>query len=356
MSTVLVTGGSGFIGSHCIAALVAAGHRVRSTVRTPARIATLHTTLAALAVPAVDEIDVVVADLDHDEGWAEAVAGCDHVLHVASPLPLAQPRDPAALIGPARDGTLRVLGAARSAGVRRVVLTSSFAAIGYGHPTLPAAYDETSWTDTTGAVSAYVQSKTLAERAAWAFIADANADADIRAGAGTGPPLELVTVNPVAVLGPVPVAESSASIEMVRRLLEGRVPACPRIWFGLVDVRDVADLHLRAMTDPAAAGQRFLASADAGLSLLELATTLRETFPVFARRLPTRTLPDWLVRLAARVRPELRPTLPELGRVKRMCSDKARQRLGWSPRSNREAIVATAESLLRLGLVSPPRC
>ena len=347
MSTVLVTGGSGFIGSHCIAALLAAGHRVRATVRTPARVVTLRSTLAALAVPAAAEVDAIVADLDHDDGWAEAVAGCDHVLHVASPLPLAQPRDARELIEPARDGTLRVLAAARAAGVRRVVLTSSFAAIGYGHPALPAAYDETSWTDPTAAVSAYVQSKTLAERAAWAFIANAEAR--------PGPPLELVTVNPVAVLGPVPVVEASASIEMVRRLLDGRVPACPRIWFGVVDVRDVADLHLRAMTAPAAAGQRFLASAGPCLSVLDLATTLAETFPAFARRLPTRTLPDWLVRLAALVRPALRPTLPELGRFKQMRSDKARQWLGWSPRTNREAIIATAESLLRLGLVSPPR-
>ena len=345
MTTVLVTGGSGFIGSHCIAALLAAGHDVRTTVRQPARETTLRSTLAVLGVPATASIDIALANLDADAGWAEAVAGCTHVLHVASPLPLAQPRDPAELITPAREGTLRVLRAARDAGVSRVVLTSSFAAIGYGHAALPPTYDETWWTEPNAAASAYVQSKTLAERAAWDFMAAARA---------AGSPMELTTINPVAVLGPVPVAESSASIELVRRLLAGRVPACPRIWFGVVDIRDVVDLHLLGMTAPAAAGERFLAAAGPCLSLLDLATILRDALPAFAPRLPTRTLPDWLVRLAARIRPDLRPTLPELGRRKDMSHAKATRLLGWTPRPNRDAILATADSLLRLGLVKPP--
>ena len=166
--------------------------------------------------------------------------------------------------------------------------------------------------------------------------------------------MELTTINPVAVLGPVSVAESSASIELVRRLLAGRVPACPRIWFGVVDIRDVVDLHLLGMTAPAAAGERFLAAAGPCLSLLDLATILRDALPAFAPRLPTRTLPDWLVRLAARIRPDLRPTLPELGRRKDMSHAKATRLLGWTPRPNRDAILATADSLLRLGLVKPP--
>lgn len=343
MTTVLVTGGSGFVASHCLARLITAGYRVRTTLRRPDRRPALDSTLAALGIPAaaVASVDVVLANLDHDDGWAEATAGCDAVLHVASPLPLGEPANPEALVAPARDGSLRVLAAARAAGVRRVVLTSSFAAIGYGHRELPPCYDETWWTDLEAPVSAYIRSKTLAERAAWAYVD------------GPGRGMELTTVNPVAILGPVPVAETSASIEMVRRLLDGRVPACPRLWFGVVDIRDVADLHLLALTHPAAAGERFLASGGPCLSVLDLATTLASAFPAYAGRLPTRVLPDWLVRLAARFKPELRPTLPELGRFKQLSPAKARRVLGWQPRPNREAIIATGDSLIRLGQIRP---
>ena len=207
----------------------------------------------------------------------------------------------------------------------------------------PACYDETSWTDTTARISGYTRSKTLAERAAWDFLA--------REGGG----LELVTVNPVAVLGPVPVRETSASIEVVRRLLDGRVPACPRIWFGVVDVRDVADLHLRVLAAPLAAGKRFLACAGDCLSVLEMANILGRQLPEFHRRLPTRTLPDWVVRAVAVARPELRRLVPELGHRKPMSNARAQQLLGWRPRPAEEAIVATAASLVRLGLVKVPR-
>ena len=342
MSTVLVTGGAGFIGSHCIALLLEAGHRVRATVRGHARESALRTILQALGPGHDAPVGCFHAHLEGDEGWAEAAAGCDYVLHIASPLPLAEPLNQSALVVPARDGTLRVLRAARDAGVRRVVMTSSFAAIGYGCREIPPCFDETFWTDPMSPVSAYIKSKTLAEQAAWQFI-------------GTeGEGMELTSINPVSVLGPVPVIETSASIEMVKRLLEGRVPACPRIWFGVVDVRDVAELHLRAMTEPLAAGERFLACAGNSLSVQDLSRILAAALPEFAPRLPRRVLPDWTVRALSMIRPELGRLRRDLGLHKQISNAKARRILDWHPRPNSEAIIETARSLARLGLVTPP--
>ncbi|MGE0578857.1 SDR family oxidoreductase [Reyranella sp.] len=341
MGTVLVTGGSGFIASHCILQLLAAGHQVRTTVRNLRRAGEVRAMLKqGGAGEASNRLAFIAADLQADADWPEAAAGCDQVLHVASPFPVGVPRHEDELIVPARDGALRVLRAARDAGVRRVVLTSSYAAIGYGLPAQAAPFDETNWTDATAAgLSAYTRSKTLAERAAWDFMGR------------EGGALELAVVNPVAVFGPVLGPDYAASIVLVQRLLAGTVPGCPRLQFGLVDVRDVADLHLRAMTDPAAKGERFLASAGDFLSVLEIATLLKRQLGARARRVPTWQLPDWLVRLAAIADPTVRQVLPELGKVKNATNAKARRLLGWSPRSNEDAILATAESLLALGLV-----
>jgi nucleoside-diphosphate-sugar epimerase len=341
MGTVLVTGGSGFIAGHCILQLLAAGHAVRTTVRSLARETEVRDLLKQSGAGEVgDRLAFAAADLQADAGWAQATAGCDHVLHVASPFPLGVPRHEDELIVPARDGALRVLRAAREAGVHRVVLTSSYAAIGYGLPPQAAPFDESSWTDATAAgLGAYTRSKTLAERAAWDFMAR------------EGGALELAVVNPVAVLGPVLGPDYAASIVLVQRLLAGTVPGCPQIQFGIVDVRDVADLHLRAMTDPAARGERFLASAGDFLSVREIALVLKRRLGARARRVPTWQLPNWLVRMAAIADPAVRQVLPELGKVKNGTSAKARRLLGWTPRSNEEAIVATAESLLALGLV-----
>jgi len=341
MGTVLVTGGSGFIASHCIVQLLAAGHQVRTTVRSLRRESEVRDTLTrAGAGETRDRLAFLAADLQSDAGWPQAAEGCDQVLHVASPFPLGVPRHEDELVVPARDGALRVLRAARDAGVRRVVLTSSYAAIGYGLPAQSVPFDEASWTDAAAAgLSAYTRSKTLAERAAWDFMAR------------EGGELELAVVNPVAVLGPVLGPDYAASIMLVQRLLAGTVPGCPRIQFGVVDVRDVADLHLRAMTDPAARGERFLAGAGDFMSVLEIARVLKRRLGARARRVPTWQLPDWLVRLAAIADPAVRQVLPELGKTKNASNAKARRLLGWSPRSNEDAIVATAESLLALGLV-----
>jgi nucleoside-diphosphate-sugar epimerase len=341
MSKVLVTGGSGFIGAHCLLQLLAAGHEVRTTVRSLKRQADV---LAMLkqggAADPGSRLSFVEADLERDAGWDQAAAGCDYVLHVASPLPFRIPKDENTLIGPARDGALRVLRAAREGGVKRVVLTSSFAAVGYGAPPRAGPFTEADWTDPNApGVQPYAKSKTLAERAAWDFIT--------REGGG----LELATVNPVAVFGPVLGPDYSTSILVIRRMLDDGAPVCPRLWLGAVDVRDVADLHLRCMTDPAARGERFLAVAGDFLPLLDLAKVLRAQLGQAARRAPTREIPDWLVRLCVLIEPEVKQITPELGRRKNASSEKARRLLGWTPRSREEAVVATGRSLIELGLI-----
>jgi nucleoside-diphosphate-sugar epimerase len=331
---VLVTGGSGFVGSHCIRRLHEDGYRVRTTVRSLSREPEVR------AMAGDGPLEVVAADLTADAGWAEALAGCAYVLHVASPFPLGQPKHEDELIVPARDGALRVLRAAREAGVRRVVLTSSFAAIGYGHGHPDKVYDETSWTDVDGpGVSAYAKSKTIAERAAWDFVD------------GDGTPLELAVVNPVAVLGPLLGPDASTSIELVRRLINGSMPGTPKVAYGIVDVRDVADLHVRAMTAPEAAGERFLAMGEDFRWISEMGEWLREALPDRARKIPRRSLPSVLVRLTALFDGSLRQLVPELGVRKRATNEKARRLLGWAPRSDREAVVASGESVLALGLV-----
>jgi nucleoside-diphosphate-sugar epimerase len=334
MSKVLVTGGSGFIANHCILGLLAAGHRVRATVRSLQRAAEVRKVLEEAGRN--PDLSFVAANLERDEGWQEAVDGNEYVLHVASPFPPRSPAHEDDLIVPAREGTLRVLRAARAAGVRRVVLTSSFAAIGYGYPPQQAPFDETYWSKIDGTASAYVKSKTLAERGAWKFIAE------------EGSSLELAVVNPVAVLGPVLGTDLSASIQIVKRMLDGGMPAAPHLVFGVVDVRDVADMHLRAMTDPAAKGERFLAAAGDFMSLLDIARVLRARLRAAAKRAPTRALPSWVLRVTALFSPTVRELLPELGKSKNGSHEKASRLLGWAPRSNEDAIVATAESLLRL--------
>lgn len=335
--TVLVTGGSGFVGSHVVLQLLNAGHRVRTTVRSMAREARVRGMIRAAGADDA-RLVVMTADLDHEAGWNEAVSGCDFVMHVASPIPAAAPRTEDELIRPARDGTLRVLRAARDAGVRRVVLTSSCGAVYYGHPPQEAPFDETSWTNVDGDMSAYVRSKAIAERAAWDFIRV------------EGRTLELTAINPTGIFGPALGPEASSSIELVTRLMKG-MPGCPRLFFGIVDVRDVADLHVRAMTHAAAAGERFIASSGDIMSMLAVARVLKAHLGDAARRVPTRELPSWLVRVASRFDRKLRPLVPLLDSTRRATSAKAQRVLGWQPRPPEEAIVATARSLIEFGVV-----
>lgn len=338
MAQVLVTGGSGFIGGHCILRLLADGHKVRTTVRSLARADEVRAMLKAGGAEPGGDLTFAAADLMGDAGWAAAAEGCEFVLHVASPLPVGVPKREDDLIEPARAGTLRVLKAARDARARRVVLTSSFAAVGYGHASFERTFDEKDWTDPAAAgVSAYAKSKTLAEKAAWEFVAQASGG------------MELATVNPVAVLGPVLGTDYSASIELMKTLIRGKLPGCPRLWFGLVDARDVADLHVRAMMHPAAAGERFLSVAGDFLSVRDMALLLKENLGEAGRRVPTRQLPDWLVRIGSLINPAGRAYLPELGKRKNASAAKAISVLGWKPRSLSETLVATFESLKRFG-------
>lgn len=337
---VLVTGGSGFVGAHCILQLLQAGYRVRTTVRSLGREAEVRAMLKTGGAEPGAALSFAAADLTSAADWPAAVAGCDFVLHVASPFPPGVPRHEDELILPAREGALNVLRAARDVGTKRVVLTSSFAAIGYGEQLADQLFSEEHWTDPSGAkLSAYVKSKTLAERAAWDFIAR------------EGGALELAVVNPVGVFGPVLGPDFSSSIQLLRLLMTGGMPRCPRLSFGIVDVRDVADLHLRAMTNPAARGERFLAVAGASMSMQEIALLLRARMGDAARRAPSKVMPDWMVLLIALFNPALAQSVPELGKIKKITNAKSRRVLGWTPRPNEESILAAAESLVRLGLL-----
>jgi nucleoside-diphosphate-sugar epimerase len=336
---VLVTGGSGYIAGFCIAQLIREGWRVRATVRSLERSAAVRGSLSKL-IDLGDRLSFVAADLKGDVGWAEAVVGCDYVLHTASPFPSTVPRNDDELVRPARDGALRVLVAARAAGVKRVVMTSSIAAITGGHRERSAPFTEADWTDETNlaATSAYGRSKTIAERAAWAWMKE------------QGGSLELTTVNPSAVLGPVISRDYSASIDIVKKLMDGSMPGLPAFGWPLVDVRDIADLHLRAMISPNAPGQRFI-GAGSFYWLADIARTLRTQRPGLSRRVPTHRVPDLLVKGLAVFTPVLREHLSQLGRKRIVSADNARTRLGWSPRPIDEAIIDTADSLVALRIV-----
>ena len=336
--TVLVTGGSGYIGGWCAARLLNDGFRVRVTVRNLAREQDVRRTLKTIAPNAAGEgLAFFAADLESDEGWDAAAEGCRYVLHVASPVSIEVLRDPQEMIRPARDGALRVLKAAVAAGVERVVMTSSGAAIaGAGGA---GRFDKSRWTDPNAkGIGAYAQAKTLAERAAWDFIATS---------AG---PTTLATVQPVFVIGPVTSADFSPSILPIFRLMKGDVPGIPNLGFCFVDARDVADLHARAMLTPAAAGERFIAASEF-LWFPEVASTLRENLGAAAAKVSNRRLPDWLVRLVALLNRDVAVMTELLSVRAEYSSAKAQRMLGWTPRPARESILDCARSLIDLKLV-----
>lgn len=318
---VLVTGASGYVARQVIADLSAHGYVVRGTARRP--------------VDGLD--DVVAADLSADEGWAEAVADCEYVLHVASPFPADRPKSDDELVRPAVDGTLRVLRAAAGAGVRRVVLTSSIASVVSGHPDR-VVRTETDWSDVDRS-PAYAKSKTLAERAAWDFAR--------RSG------LELVTVNPGMVVGPLLAPSVGTSVDVLRRLLLREVPGSPKIGFSLVDVRDVASAHRLAMESPIAPGNRYVVAGDF-MWMQDIAAVLAEEFNRRGYRVPTGSMPTWLLRLVALFDPSVRQALDFVGRRELVTADKARRELGWTMRPVRDSIVDTANSLIELGLAPNP--
>ncbi|QDK81110.1 aldehyde reductase [Spirosoma sp. KCTC 42546] len=337
--TVLVSGGSGFIASYCIIALLRNGYNVRVTLRSLKKAELVKQMLKEGGLNSVDDLTFVEADLENESSWEKAIVGCQYVIHVASPTPLTEAKTDDDFVIPAKNGVLFVLRAAKKAGVKRVVLTSAFGAVGMGTvKTTP--YTEEDWTVLNDSVAPYQRSKTISEKAAWAFIKEE--------GAG----MELAVVNPTGVLGPVLSSDFSHSIHTIKQMLNGEIKACPKLISGYVDVRDVADLHLKAMTLPQANGQRFIAVAGEGYSVLDIANVLRKNLGQKAAKVPTRELPNWLIKLLARFNPKLKAVIPYLGMVKQASSEKAITRLGWKPRSTEEAIVATATSLIKLGIVN----
>lgn len=331
MDNVLVTGGSGFLGGWCIVQLLEQGYGVRTTVRSLSR----ETEVRQAIDSQVDASGLTFheADLGADDGWAEAVAGCRYVIHVASPFPPAQPKDPDELIVPARDGALRVIGAALDAGVERIVMTSSVAAV--RHPkdeTEGHVYTEADWTDPDNtSLTPYVRSKTIAERAAWELVKS------------RGAVNRLATIEPGAIIGPALSADASYSLEVIQRLLRG-LPAVPRLGFTFVDVRDTADLHIRALTSPDAAGQRYLA-VDEWMWMIDVGAVLRERLGDAAKRVPTRVMPNLLVRAMAIFDPGIRSVVGDLGHKSDFDNSKSRS-LGWSPRPIADSIAECGQSLI----------
>ncbi|MEU4240765.1 NAD-dependent epimerase/dehydratase family protein [Actinoplanes sp. NPDC026619] len=325
---VLVTGATGYVAGWVIVELLRRGHEVRATVRSLDKANKVQE-----AIGGGKRLTFVVADLTKDDGWDAAVAGMDYVLHVASPL-----GGTGDLITPARDGTLRVLRAATAAGVRRIVMTSAANAASPSSYAEEGVTDETLWTDPDDpTLIPYRRSKTVAEKAAWDFMA------------GYDGPAELTTILPGAVLGPLLNSDNVGSVEIVRRMLTGAVPGTPRIGLEVVDVRDLADLHVRAMTTPAAAGERFLGTGEF-IWMSEIAQALRTGLGDAARKVPTRRLPDFLVRVLALFDPSLRAITVSLGRRNRHSTAKAERILGWQPRPAAETVVDCARSLLAEGV------
>ena len=332
---VFVSGGSGYIAGFLIRQLIAEGWMVHTTIRNLAREAEVRASLG------VDNsrLKFFAADLMSDDGWAEAMAGCSHVAHVASPLPADKPAHEDELIVPARDGALRALRAAKAAGIKRFVMTSSMAAIAYGHGEGKSVFTEADWTDPTSPDAyPYVRSKTIAERAARDWVAAEGGD------------MEFVTVNPSLVLGPLQSGDFSTSLEAIKKLLEGSMPGMPNLGFGIVDVRDVADMHVRCLTAPNMAGERFICSGPF-LMMDEVAAILRAGLGPQARKVPRLKLPNWLVRIAARFDPVIGQVIGELGKRRESPANHAREVLGWVPRPAEESILDTARDMIRLGIV-----
>lgn len=339
-TTVLVTGASGFIGLHCVLQLLQQGYRVRGTVRSEARANEVREAMER-NVDVGDRLEIVEADLARDAGWADAARGCAYVLHVASPFPNQVPEHEDELIKPAMEGTLRVMKAAAAAGVQRVVVTSSLAAVSGGHPVDNSrVYSEDDWS-IIERCPPYPKSKTLAERAAWDFVASLDGEA----------PMELCVINPGAVLGPVLNRHYSTSGEVVRKLMAKELPGTAKVGFSWVDVRDVAAAHIAAMTAPDAAGQRFCCAIEFGW-IDEVAEILAKRFGPEGWKIPTRKLPSFMVRIVAMFDPTVRTVVSDLGRVRNVSNERIRRVLNWEPHSLEEMVVSMGEAMIQQGIVS----
>ena len=339
--TVLVTGGTGFVGVHCILQLLQKGYNVKTTLRSLKRKDEVIEMLKTGGITSFDNLAFIETDLTKDDNWDEAVKDCDYVLHVASPIFLSLPKDENEMIRPAVDGALRVLKAARNAGVKRVVMTSNFGAVGYSHKNPNDEITETDWTDPNEkGLSSYNKSKVMAERAAWDFIKN------------EGGELELSVINPVGIFGPSLGPDISSGFELLRNLLNGSMKAIPNLTMNIIDVRDVADLHIRAMINPEAKGQRFLALAGGKISMPEIALLIKKEMPEVAHSISTKRLPDWLVSLTGLFSPQAKNIASMLRANRNTSNAKAREVLGWKPLSNNEeAIMASIESMIKYKVI-----
>ncbi|NOW90189.1 nucleoside-diphosphate-sugar epimerase [Clostridium beijerinckii] len=334
---VLVTGGSGFIAVHIILKLLKRGYRVRTTLRTLSRQDEVKSMLAKGGAVDFENLEFIQTDLTSDINWIEAATDANYVIHVASPTPATRPDDGDEMVKMAVDGTLRVMKAAKAAGVKRVVLTSASGAVLSGHKSHPEIFTEKDWTDLSGNIDAYQRSKTMAELAAWEFAKKEN--------------IELSAVNPVAVMGPVLGQDFSHSNQIIRAMLKGDMPFLLNIGFDYVDVRDVAELHLLAMKCPEAAGERFIATTGENLTYKEEAKILQRYLGSKAKKVSTKALPDFMIKFMAIFKKDLRMPATFLGQNTACSNAKAKKLLGWQPRSAEEAIVATAKSMIELGLI-----
>ncbi|WP_461452449.1 SDR family oxidoreductase [Mucilaginibacter sp.] len=340
LEMVLVTGGTGAVGANCILQLLQKGYQVKTTIRSLNKKDEVITLLKNGGITSFGELSFVEADLNKDDNWAQAIQDCTYVLHIASPTH-TESTDEEAIIRPAVDGVLRVLKAARDASVKRVVLTSSFGALGFSNKDRNRETTEADWTDPNEkGLSAYEKSKVLAERAAWDFIKKEGND------------LELAVINPVAIFGPALGPGKSPSFNLITLLLSGSWKAIPNFSLNVVDIRDVADLHIRAMTIPEANGQRFIASADGEMPMPGIATLLKNKFPAVSQKVSTQKMPDWILKVAALFNPQAKQALLFLKINRRVSNTKAKKVLGWTPIANKEeAITASMESMIKLGII-----
>jgi nucleoside-diphosphate-sugar epimerase len=339
--TVLVTGGTGFVGTHIIFQLLQRGYNVKTTIRSLTSKSKVIDTLKFNGITTFDNLTFVEADLSKDDNWDVAMEGCNYVLSVASPVFFNIPKDENEVILPAVEGIIRVLKAARNAGVKRVVMTSNFGAVGFSNKNSNITTTEEDWTNPNEkGLSAYEKSKLLAERAAWDFIKK------------EGGSLEFTTVNPVAIMGPSLSDHISGSFGLIEHLLDGSMKAIPNIPLNIVDVRDVADLHIRAMTNPKANGQRFIASADGQISMPEIAALIKNKKPYIAKNISTKTVPNWVIYLAALFNKQAKEAALLLRMSRNVSNTKAKKTLDWKPIStNEEIILASLDSMVKYELI-----
>ncbi len=339
--TVLVTGGTGFVGTHIIFQLLQRGYNVKTTIRSLSSKSKVIDTLKFNGISTFDKLTFVEADLSKDDNWDVAMKGCNYVLSVASPVFFTIPKDENEVIRPAVEGIIRVLKAARNAGVKRVVMTSNFGAVGFSNKNSNITTTEEDWTNPNEkGLSAYEKSKLLAERTAWDFIEK------------EGGSLEFTTINPVAILGPSLSAHMSGSFGLIEHLLNGSMRAIPNIPLNIVDVRDVADLHIRAMTNPKANGQRFIASADGQISMPEIAALIKNKKSDIAKNISTKTVPNWVIYLAALFNKQAKEAALLLRMSRNVSNTKAKKTLDWKPIStNEEIILASLDSMVKYELI-----